>query len=107
MQPMNQPDEVKRPQAASAIGLIVIQRLHRMVRHGFRPWLGYDAASQQDRTIHLRRKRDVATLSSDGTVAGLGTAEIPGEDAAAFDALFPPNTPNRRNLTRRLYELGL
>jgi hypothetical protein len=50
----------------------MINRLHRMVRHGFRPvskpsklpakggggktWLGYSAASGQDQDLHLRRR---------------------------------------------------
>jgi hypothetical protein len=106
-------------------GLIIIQRLHRMVRHGYRPWLGYDMASLQDRNINLRRKRFVATILSDGTVAFRALVDlasprvggdghtctqaiaIAGDDQENFDALIPPNTPNKRNLMRRLYEIGL
>lgn len=91
--------------------LTLIQRLHRLVRHGFRPWLGYDTESGDDQTIHLRRKAEIATLHPDATLTldpntGPSTT-IPGTDPAAFDAQFPPNTPNKRNLTRRLYEIGL
>ena len=88
-------------------GLIVIQRLHRMVRHGWRPWLGYDVASRQDQTIHLRQKRSIATISPDGTVSIDPGATIAADDSRGFDAMFPPNTRNKRNLMRRLYEIGL
>jgi hypothetical protein len=115
-------NDLKSPEQ---IGLTVIRRLHRMVRHGYRPWLGYDVASQQDQDIHLRRRDGNATLLLDGSVTftapvGLavprsgptGAAEtkaltIGGDDDENFDALFPPNTPNKRNLLRRLYEIGL
>ncbi len=111
------------PHAADATGLVVVQRLHRLVRHGFRPWLGYDVASAADRTIELRRRGGDAILYPDGTLLlagpeglpppGTNPAEtvphtlIPGNDAAAFDTRFPPDTPNRRNLMRRLYEIGV
>lgn len=101
-------------------GLIVIARLHRLVRHGWRPWLGYDVASGQDRDIHLRRKRSVVTISADATVTFDAPIElafprhgesrgltIAGDDQDNFDALLPPNTRNKRNLMRRLYEIGL
>lgn len=92
-------------------GLAVIKRLHRLVRHGFRPWLGYDVRSGQDQDVHLRRKDRVATLHPDASVGFdppfPGAARIAGTDQEAFDALFPPNTPNKRNLMRRLYEIGL
>jgi hypothetical protein len=99
-------------------GLIIIQRLHRLVRHGYRPWVGYDVASLQDRNISLHRKRSVATILPDGTVtltARVGanghtekqTSAIAADDHRNFDALFPPNAPNKRNLMRRLYEIGL
>lgn len=112
------------PFAADA-GLVVIQRLHRMVRHGYRPWLGYDVASGADRDIHLRCKGNTASIAPDGTVAftapiripptrtvrpglpGSGLLVIAGKDGALFDAAFPPNAPNRRNLMRRLYEIGV
>lgn len=94
-------------------GAAIIQRLHRLVRHGFRPWLGFDVASGQDGDIHLRRHDLFATLDADATLhltppqPGAPAAEsIPGTDHAAFDARFPPNTRNRRNLARRLYEIG-
>ena len=92
--------------------MVVIRRLHRMVRHGYRPWLGYDVASGQDRDVQLHRKDGIATLEPDGTVriaagpAGTPTASIAAEDTHAFDAAFPPDMPNRRNLVRRLYEMG-
>lgn len=99
----------------------MVARLHRLVRNGYRPWLGYPVASGQDGDIHLRRKDGVATLYSDGTVAlsaparrwdtdarpGPATRTIAGDDTAGFDAAFPPDTPNRRNLLRRLYEIGV
>ena len=94
-------------------GAAIIQRLHRLVRHGFRPWLGFDVASGQDGDIHLRRHDLFATLDDAATLVltppRLGappTETIPGADHAAFDARFPPNTRNRRNLVRRLYEIG-
>ena len=108
----------------SGVGLVVIHRLHRLVRHGWRPWLGYDVASRQDSDIHLRRKGGVATLYPDGMVVFSGTVdlavsaadkndalrrhafEVAGDDETSFDALFPPNTPNKRNIMRRLYEIG-
>ncbi|GAC1340812.1 MAG: hypothetical protein NVSMB18_11620 [Acetobacteraceae bacterium] len=114
---MGEPQRFPQTSGPGGLGLLVIQRLHRLVRHGFRPWLGYDAASGQDGTIHLRRKKEVATLMPDGTVtltgmvcaaaAGSRTLAIACDDGEAFDARFPPNAPNRRNLTRRLYEIGL
>ena len=90
----------------TAAGVVVIRRLHRMVRHGYRPWLGYDVASGQDRDIHLRRKDGNATLRPDGSVA-FASQVIAGDEEARFDALLPPNRPNRRNIVRRLYEIGL
>ena len=87
-------------------GQVVITRLHRMVRHGYRPWLGYDVASRQDQTIELHIKGAIATLAPDGTVALAAGTIIPGDDTAAFDTAFPPNAPNKRNLLRRLYEMG-
>ena len=104
---------------------MVIRRLHRMVRHGYRPWLGYDVASGADRDIHLRRRDNTASIGPDGRVSftapiripstrtarpglpGSGLLVIAGEDEALFDAAFPANTPNRRNLVRRLYEIGV
>ncbi len=96
---------------AGGAGLVVIQRLHRMVRHGYRPWLGYDVASGQDRDIQLHDKTDIATIGPDGSVsltarAGGGRTVIAGDEHAGFDARFPPNAPNKRNLIRRLYEIG-
>lgn len=87
-------------------GAVVILRLHRMVRHGYRPWLGYDVASSQDRDIHLRRKDGNATIQPDGSVR-FEDGGIAADDAAGFDARLPPNTPNKRNIWRRLYEIGL
>ena len=105
-------------------GLTVIRRLHRLVRHGYRPWLGYDVASGEDQDIHLHRRDGVAVLQPDGSVvlpaastpgasrtngggAGPGgTTTIAADDAMGFDALFPPNAKNRRNIMRRLYETG-
>ena len=113
------------PAQADGAGLVVIRRLHRMVRHGYRPWLGYDVASGQDRDIHLRRKDGIATLRADGSVSfsvavalavprvgADGTVSdratfIAGDDVENFDARFPANTANVRNLMRRLYEIGL
>lgn len=110
---------------AAGAGLVVIQRLHRLVRRGYRPWLGYDVASGQDQDIHLRGKGSIATIRPDGAVVfsdpvdlafprdgadGNATRRadtIEGDDQPNFDALFPPNRPNKRNLTRRLYEIGL
>ena len=105
-------------------GLVVIRRLHRMVRHGYRPWLGYNVASGEDRDIQLRRRDNTARLGPDGAVtftaaiqnplafAGSGAPEISllgiaGDDEALFDACFPANTLNKRNLVRRLYEIGV
>ena len=106
-------------------GSVVIRRLHRMVRHGFRPWLGYDVASGQDRDVHLRRRDNTASIGPQGTVTftkpirvpparvtrpglpGTGLLLIGGEDTALFDAIFPANTPNKRNPVRRLYEIGV
>lgn len=88
------------------MGCVVVARLHRMVRHGYRPWLGYAVASGQDRSVELKRKDGDAVMESDGTVRLGGRTFGPG-DAAGFDAAFPPDTPNRRNLLRRLYEIGV
>ena len=112
------PQPARPPPGDTGSGLAVIRRLHRMVRSGYRPWLGYDAASGGDTGIHLRRKDNTATLHPDGTVtfaapvgptgqdASAGQPVIAGHDADAFDAAFPPNMPNKRNLVRRLYEIG-
>lgn len=109
----------------SGSGLVVIRRLHRMVRHGYRPWLGYDVESGEDRGIHLRRTDNTARLRANGMVtfdtpirlsptwsgrpelAERGLLVIAGEDEALFDAVFPANCANRRNLIRRLYEIGV
>ncbi len=109
------PDDAATHAAAEDSGPVVIRRLHRLVRHGFRPWLGHDVASGGDRDVELRRSDGVARLRPDGTVvlsgaiAASGTQPrvIAGTDAAGFDAAFPPNTRNRRNIVRRLYEIGL
>src|SRR5260370_20519160 len=100
-------------------GLVVIKRLHRMVQHGFRPWLGYSAASLEDEDIHLRRRRregiqrylDVAQIFPDGSVwfvhavplahprvdpdgnTYTKSCAILADDHENFDALFPPNRP--------------
>lgn len=114
------------PPSDSGNGLVVIRRLHRMVRRGYRPWLGYDVTSGADRDIHLRRRDNTASIGPDGKVSftapiripptraarpglpGSGLLVIAGEDEALFDAVFPANTPpNRRNLVRRLYEIGV
>ena len=119
-----------RPGEASGLssdggnGLAVIRRLHPMVRHGYRPWLGYDGASGADRDIHLRRRDNTASIGPDGTVTftipiripptkttqpglpGRGLLVIAGENGALFDAAFAPDSPNERNLVRRLYEIG-
>lgn len=88
-------------------GLTVVRRLHRMVRHGYRPWLGYDVASGGDRTVQLCRKDGNAVLHPDGTVVlEVAGQVIAADDEAGFDARFPPNAPNRRNIVRRLYEVG-
>lgn len=105
-------------------GSIVIRRLHRLVRHGYRPWLGHDVASGQDRDVHLRRNDGVATIQPDGSVVFRATVTpaarrldghdpvgdqdvtIAGDDDAGFDARLPANTPNKRNIMRRLYEVG-
>ena len=110
---MNEPSDnaATRP-GADDRGLVVVRRLHRLVRHGFRPWLGYDVASGEDGEVQLRRKDGTAILRPDGSIllSGAGPASpskmIAGTDDAGFDALFPPNTPNRRNIVRRLYEIG-
>jgi hypothetical protein len=89
-------------------GALVIRRLHRLVRHGYRPWLGYDVASGLDGEIELRRKDGIATLRADGSVLLSGPERvIAADDSAAFDNAFAPNTRNRRNLVRRLYEIGI
>lgn len=96
-------------------GAVVIRRLHRLVRAGFRPWLGYDVAGGGDSDVQLRRRDAIASLAPDGTVtfdapvasAGTDVRVIGGDDAAGFDAAFPANRPNRRNLVRRLYEIGV
>jgi len=93
---------------ADETGAVVIRRLHRLVRHGYRPWLGYDVASGLDAGIELRRKDGVATLRADGSVLLSGPERvIAADDPAAFDTAFAPNTRNRRNLVRRLYEIGV
>lgn len=92
-------------------GGVVVRRLHRMVRAGFRPWLGYAVAGGGDRDIELRRRDGVARLGADGAVtfevAVGGVRAIAAADAAGFDLVFPPDMPNRRNLVRRLYEIGV
>ena len=85
-------------------GLVVVRRLHRLVRHGFRPWLGYGGADGLDRTVLLKRRGGDAVLHPDGVVM-LGDTVIAADDAAGFDARFAPGSPNRRNLLRRLYEV--
>jgi hypothetical protein len=111
-------------------GQVVIKRLHRMVRHGFRPWLGYSAASREDEDIHLRRRRpdglDVAQIFPDGSVwfvhkvvlaqpridsdgnTYTESYAISADDPENFDALFPPDRapPERGRFIRRLYEDG-
>ena len=93
-------------------GMVVIERLHRLVRHGWRPLLGYARSSGQDGDVHLRQKRSMAVIQPDGTVffsglAGPRSPTLSASDREGFDAAFPPEAPNKRNLTRRLYEMGL
>ena len=110
----------------NGVGLIIIKRLHRMVRHGFRPLLGYGVASAEDQDIHLRRGSEVATIHPDGAVWFVfkvplqhSRADSDGnlyhesfavfaDDSENFDALFPANStpPRRGRFVRRLYELG-
>lgn len=115
-------------------GLIVISRLHRMVRHGYRPWLGYSTERGEDQTIHLRRRHrvgrmwreEVADIFPDGSVWFVfmvplvhpradsegnpysRSSAIFAQDAENFDALFPPDRlpPSRGRFSRWLYELG-
>jgi hypothetical protein len=115
-------------------GLVVISRLHRMVRHGYRPWLGYGTARGEDQAIHLRRRRragwtwstEVANIFPDGSVwfafnvplahprpdsDGNFYSEasaIFAEDVENFDALFPPGGPFSRygRFTRWRYEIA-
>jgi hypothetical protein len=108
------------------VGLVIIKRLHRMVRHGFRPWLGYSVASFEDEDIHLRRGSEVATIHPDGSVwfvfkvpLARARADSDGnlykessaifaDDSENFDALFPANSspPKRGRFVQRLYEFG-
>ena len=91
-------------------GSIVIRRLHRLVRAGYVPLLGYASAEGEDQTVRLHRRGRTVTLSADGSAVfdpADGPARIEGEDSAGFDALFPPDRPNRRNIVRRLYEMGV
>ena len=106
-------------------GAVVVRRLHRLVRHGYIPLLGYDVASGQDRDIRLHRKGATVILHTDGAVrlerARRSTAArtqadgvvsdrstlVAADDVKSFDALFPPDTPNKRNVVRRLYEMGV
>jgi hypothetical protein len=107
------------------VGLIIMRRLHRMVRHGFRPWLGYSTASGQDEDIHLRRRDQVASIFPDGSVHFVfkvtlahrrpdrdgnirdESFAIMGDDSENFDALFPADAiPKRPSVARRLYEFG-
>ena len=87
------------------------------MRQGFRPWLGYAPADGADETILLHRKGGTASITPDGAVRFVGAAApgakgdqvlvVAAGDAVSFDALFPPDAPNRRNLVRRLYEIGV
>jgi hypothetical protein len=116
------------------VGSVIMQRLHRMVRHGFRPWLGYSAESGQDKSIHLRRRgvypgreqvgEDVADISPNGSVwfvfkvpLAHSRADSEGnlhseahtifaDDSENFDALFPAEAPfpRRGRLVRWLYD---
>jgi hypothetical protein len=123
-----------KPTDMGCAGRVVVKRLHRMVRHGFRPWLGYSAASREDEAIHLRRHRragglrylDIAQISPDGSVwfvhkvplarplvdsEGNTYTESYGilaDDSENFDALFPPDRvpPERGRFIRQLYEWG-
>jgi hypothetical protein len=117
---------MKSNPAYSDVGLIIINRLHRLVRHGFRPWLGYSAASGEDQDIHLRRRGEVAVIETDGSVwfvfkvplahprkdtdGNLHTEAktIFAEDSENFDALFPASAtpPTRGRFSRWLYETG-
>ena len=118
----------------SGVGLVVITRLHRLGRHGFRPWLGYSASSQEDQDIHLRRRKragrmmheEVATILPDGSVWFVfkvplsyprrgadgemydKSSAICADDAENFDALFPKvcPPPSRGWFTRWLYAHG-
>jgi hypothetical protein len=115
-------------------GLVVISRLHRMVRHGYRPWLGYSASRREDQSIHLRRRHragktwwtEVANISPNGSVWFVFRVPLahprPGsdgnlyseasvifaEDVENFDALFPPGEPfsTYGRFTRWLYEIA-
>lgn len=106
-------------------GLILISRLHRLVRHGYRPWLGYSVDSGEDQTISLRRGGGaVVDIHPDGSV--WFTTKVPlvhprtdpdgtlrhetfaifANDAENFDALFPANLPfpQRGSFSRWLYQ---
>jgi hypothetical protein len=108
------------------IGSIIIRRLHRMVRHGFWPWLGYSVASCEDQDIHLRRRSEVAIICPDASVhfvfkvpLAYSRTDFDGhlhhesfailaDDAENFDALFPVEAtpPRRGRFVQRLYEFG-
>jgi hypothetical protein len=111
---------------ATDTGSIIIERLHRMVRHGFRPWLGYSAESGEDQDIYLRRRSEVATICPDASVQFVFKVRLAysragpdgrlhdesfalqADDSENFDALFPVNaTPRKRGrFIQRLYEFG-
>jgi len=108
------------------MGSIIIRRLHRMVGHGFRPWLGYSVASGEDQDIHLRRRREVAIIYPDASVHFVfkvplaysrtdsdghlhhESFAILADDAENFDALFPVEAtpPRRGRFVQRLYAFG-
>ena len=95
---------------AEGSGAEVIARLHRLVRSGYVPLLGYAVAGGEDRSIRLHRRGRTVTIDPDGAVTfepAEGQRAIAANDRAGFDALFPPDQPNRRNIVRRLYEIGL
>jgi hypothetical protein len=122
--------EISRMKSNGDVGLIIIKRLHRMVRCGFRPRLGYSATSGEDEDIHLRRcgvyrgREEVASISPDGTVSFVfkvllvqPRADPYGnlhseayaifvDDAENFDALFPAESPPQRHgrFVRWLYD---
>ena len=118
----------------SDVGSVVIQRLHRMVRHGFRPWVGYSAESGEDQSIHLRRRgvypgrerigEDVANIWPNGSVSFVFKVPLAhpradhegnlhseayailSDDSENFDALFPAESlpPKRGRFVRWLYD---
>ena|SRR5712671_5395512 len=117
-----------RPYGAGdgGVGSIIIKRLHRMVRHGFRPWLGYSVASGEDQDIHLRRRSEVAIICPDASVQFVFKVHLTysragpdghlhdesfvvlADDSENFDALFPADAtpPKRGRFVQRLYEFG-